>query len=111
MTETDGQYAWLRLVLTLLVASVANAGMWLVITIMPAVEAEFGTSRADSALPYTLTMIGFALGNFLIGRAVDRFGVTWSLVLAALAIACGISIGSALRPEPSSEPIRATTCG
>jgi MFS family permease len=64
--------------------------MWVVIMIMPAVEAEFGATRAETSLPYTLNMIGFALGNFAIGRALDRFGVTISLILAALAITGGL---------------------
>ena len=89
---TDSRYSWFRLVLTLLVAMVANAGMWAIIVIMPAVEAEFATTRADAALPYTLTMIGFGLGNFIIGRAVDRFGVTLSLIFAALAIVAGLGL-------------------
>ena len=59
---------------------------------MPAVEAEFGTSRAASSMPYTLTMIGFAVGNFLLGRAVDRFGVSLSLIFTALAIAAGMGL-------------------
>ena len=89
---TDSRYSWFRLVLTLLVATVANAGMWAIIVIMPAVEIEFATTRADAALPYTLTMIGFALGNFYLGRAVDRFGVTLSLIFAALAIMMGLGL-------------------
>ncbi len=88
--ETDSRYSWFRLVLTLLVATIANAGMWAIIVIMPAVEAEFGTTRAEASLPYTLTMIGFALGNFYLGRAVDRFGVTLSLIFAALTVALGL---------------------
>ena len=90
--STDSGYSWFRLFITLLVACTANAGMWLIITIMPAVEAEFGTTRAASALPYTLTMIGFALGNFMIGRAVDRFGITTSLMLAAIGISVGMGL-------------------
>ena len=88
--ETDSRYSWMRLVITMLVAVIANAGMWIIIVVMPAIEAEFGTTRAASSLPYTLNMIGFALGNFAIGRALDRFGVTISLILAALAIAAGL---------------------
>lgn len=88
-TETDSRYSWLRLALTLLVGVVINAGMWIIIVVMPAVEAEFESSRALSSLPYTLTMIGFAVGNFAIGRAVDRFGVTLSLIAAAMATAFG----------------------
>lgn len=90
LLETDSRYSWFRLTVTLLVGVVANAGMWAIIVIMPAVEAEFGTTRADASLPYTLNMIGFALGNFVIGRAVDRFGVTLSLIFAALGIVAGL---------------------
>ena len=90
--ETDSRYSWLRLVITMAVAVVANAGMWAIVVIMPAVEAEFGTTRAGTSLPYTLNMIGFALGNFAIGRAVDRFGVTLSLILAALGIVGGMML-------------------
>jgi len=87
---TDSRYAWLRLVLTLAIGCIINAGMWMVITIMPAVEAEFGVTRAEASLPYTLTMIGFALGNYFIGQAVDRFGVMWSLICAAVGVALGL---------------------
>ncbi len=86
---TDSCYAWRRLALTLAVATVINAGMWAIIVIMPAVEAEFGGSRAMASLPYTLTMIGFATGNYAIGRAVDRFGITLSLIVAACVTALG----------------------
>ncbi len=93
-TITDSAYSWFRLVLTLLIATIANASMWAIIVIMPAVEAEFGASRADAALPYTLTMIGFALGNFVIGRAVDRFGATLSLIAAAVFTALGFTLAA-----------------
>ncbi|PWR02540.1 MFS transporter [Meridianimarinicoccus roseus] len=83
----DGRAAWARLCITLAVAAVGNVGMWSIIVILPAVQAEFGIDRAGAALPYTLTMIGFALGNLVIGRAVDRFGITKGLIGAALLIA------------------------
>ncbi len=89
LTVLDSKYSWTRLLITLGVAMVANVGMWAVIVIMPAVEAEFGLTRAQASMPYTLTMVGFAVGNFVIGRAVDRFGVTGSLIAAAVGIAAG----------------------
>lgn len=92
--ETDGGYAWGRLALTLLIALTVNAGMWAIIVIMPAVEAEFGSSRAGTALPYTLTMVGFGLGNYLIGHAVDRFGITRALIAAASATAAGYGLAT-----------------
>lgn len=94
----DSRYSWARLVVTLAIATVANVGMWAVIIIMPALEAEFGSSRAISSLPFTMIMIGFALGNLLIGRLVDRFGVTLALIGASMGIALGYVL-STLAPS------------
>lgn len=91
---TDSRYSWSRLAITLLVGTVINAGMWAIIVIMPAVESEFGGSRAMASLPYTLTMIGFATGNYVIGRAVDRFGITWSLIVATIVTALGYGVAT-----------------
>ncbi len=91
----DSAYSWVRLGLTLAIAMVANVGMWAIIVIMPAVEAEFGVGRAEASLPYTMTMIGFAVGNFAVGRAVDRWGVTPVLILCAVGIAGGYGLAMA----------------
>ena len=80
----DTSYAWFRLAVTLVIAIFANTGMWAVITIMPALEAEFATSRATTSLPFTMNMIGFALGNLVIGRIIDKIGVTLSVMAAAI---------------------------
>ena len=85
----DSRYSWIRLGVSLLIATIGNVGMWAIIVIMPAMQAEFQTARADASLPYTLTMIGFALGNLVIGRAVDRFGISFALSAAALSIGAG----------------------
>ncbi|MGB5557950.1 MAG: MFS transporter [Paracoccaceae bacterium] len=90
----DSRYSWLRLGITLLIATVGNVGMWAIIVIMPAVQAEFGVDRAGASFPYTMTMVGFALGNFVIGRAVDRFGITTALIGAAVTIAAGYTLAS-----------------
>ena len=80
----DTPYAWFRLLITLIIAIFANTGMWAIITIMPALEAEFVTSRAVTSLPFTMNMIGFAVGNLVIGQIIDRFGVTLSVMAAAI---------------------------
>ena len=80
----DTPYAWFRLLITLIIAIFANTGMWAVITIMPALEAEFVISCAVTSLPFTMNMIGFAVGNLVIGQIIDRFGVTLSVMAAAI---------------------------
>lgn len=90
----DSRYSWFRLGVTLLIATVGNVGMWSIIVILPAVQAEFAVDRADASLPYAVTMIGFALGNLVIGRAVDRYGVTWAMIGAAIALALGFALAA-----------------
>ncbi len=88
----DSRYSWTRLAITLLIATIGNVGMWSIIVIMPHVQAEFGVARADASLPYMFTMIGFALGNLLIGRAVDRYGITRAISGAALLTGLGFAL-------------------
>lgn len=85
----DSGYSWKRLAITLLIAAIANAGMWAIVVIMPSVQTEFGTDRAGVSLPFTMTMVGFAAGSIAIGRAIDRFGVCLSLIGSAILIAIG----------------------
>jgi len=94
----DSRYAWARLAISLAIATIGNVGMWAIIVIMPAVQAEFAIDRADASLPYTLTMVGFALGNLVIGRIVDRFGITVALSAAAVLIAVSTGL-AALAPS------------
>jgi hypothetical protein len=100
----DSRYSWKRLALTLLIATICNVGMWSIIVIMPEVQSEFATTRAAASIPYTLTMAGFALGNLVIGRAVDRFGITLGAVGAAAALGVGYTVrcGELLHPSLSA---------
>lgn len=92
-TSLDSGRSWSRLALSLAVSLVGNVGMWAIIVTLPAVQAEFGTDRAAASMPYTWTMIGFALGNFVIGGWVDRFGV--ARVMAGSAVLITVSFAAA----------------
>src|SRR5687768_2064153 len=82
--DIDGAYAWTRLAIATVFATIGGVGMWAVIVVLPAVQAEFGVDRADASLPYTVTMIGFALGNVLVGRAIDRIGYWIPALIASV---------------------------
>ena len=71
---------------------VGSIGMWATVVVLPDMQAEFGASRAMASVPYVLTMFGFAAGNFLMGRAVDRWGITPVLAVSALFLFSGFTL-------------------
>ena len=86
-TQHDSRYSWLRLAISLMIAIVGNAGMWAIILVLPSVQSEFGIDRASASLPFTLTMLGFALGNFYMGKLADRYNISTVLLFSSIILA------------------------
>lgn len=78
----------------MLLSTVGGVGMWAVVVVLPAVQAEFGVDRADAALPYTATMVGFAAGNVLVGRAIDRVGYWIPALVSSMALVAGFLLAA-----------------
>lgn len=78
----------------MLLGVIGAVGLWSVVVVLPAVEADFGVSRGDASMAYTITMLGFALGNVVMGRGVDRFGITRVAIASAIILAVGFSIAA-----------------
>jgi len=87
--SVDSRYAAFRLGVAVLIMTLGASVMYVVPVVLPAVQAEFGVSRADAALAYSMLMIGFGIGGLLMGRLSDRFGVSVPLVIGALGIGAG----------------------
>ena len=66
--EYDSISSWIRLILLFIVGVVGIVGMWSVVVVMPALETEFTLDRGKASLLYATTMVGFGLGNFLVGQ-------------------------------------------
>lgn len=92
--EVDSPYAWFRLSMSLLISMIGGVGLWSVVVILPALEADFNLDRADASLPYTVTMIGFAIGGILMGRLADRYGIAMPLRFGAVALALGYGLSA-----------------
>ena len=83
MREHDSLYSWTRLLIALLLATVGNIGMWVVVIVLPDIQQEFKIDRGTASIPFALTMVGFAIGNWVMGHVVDRYGITKTIILAA----------------------------
>ncbi len=87
----DSTYAWTRLWLGLLLATIGGVGMWTSVVALPVVQAEFGVARADASLAYTMTMFGFGAGTIVLGRMTDRFGIIPPVLVGILCLVLGYS--------------------
>jgi len=90
----DSGQAWLRLAATMLASTVGGVGMWSVVVALPAVQTEFGVPRAEASLPFTLAMLGFALGGVVMGRLFDRAGILAPLAVGAAALSAGYLVAA-----------------
>src|SRR5690349_21822007 len=90
----ESAYAWTRLFVALALSAIGGVGMWSVIVVLPAVQAEFGVARSAASLPYTVTMISFGFGGILMGRLSDRFGIYAPVTGGALVLSAGYLVAS-----------------
>ena len=94
----DSAYSWARLGIAMLIGTIGSVGMWSVVVVLPVVQADFGVARADASLPFTLAMVGFALGNVVMGRMADRFGIVFPILCGGLSLGIGY-VCAALSPN------------
>ncbi len=93
--QPDSRYAVMRLGVTLMLMTIGSIGMYVVPVVLPAVQADFGSARADASLPYTATLVGFGFGSILMGRLADRFGVMVPLLIGAAGMGIGFAVAGA----------------
>src|SRR4051812_399993 len=87
--QLDSRASWARLALCVALGTLGGAGLWSVVVVLPAVQADFGVDRAAASFAYTCTMLGFAAGGVLMGRFSDRFGVLRPVVVGTVLLASG----------------------
>jgi MFS family permease len=85
----ESAYAWRRLAASPALGTIGGVGLWSVVVVLPAVQAEFGVARGSASLPYTATMLGFAVGGLSMGRLADRIGIVTPLVVGSIALGLG----------------------
>ena len=88
----DSRYAWTRLAITLVLISLGTSTMYVVPVVFPAVQADFGVSRASVSASYAMLMVGMGVGGVFMGRLADRHGLVPPLVIGGLSLGAGFAI-------------------
>jgi MFS family permease len=91
-SEIESGYAWVRLAAGLALGTIGGVGMWSFVVVLPAVQAEFGVSRAWASMPYAAIMLGFGFGGILMGRLSDRVGIFSPILIGATMLGAGYAL-------------------
>ncbi len=89
MSAVDSTYAWVRLFIALVIGTIGSVGMWSYVVALPVVQADFGILRNAASLPYTMAMIGFALGGTVMGRLADKHGIVFPALVGTAMLGAG----------------------
>ena len=88
----DGAYAFARLALSLMIATLIGAGMWAMIVALPEAQLDFGVDRSAASLPYTVMMCSLAFSTIALGRMTDRLGIVPPLAISAVTLGLGFVV-------------------
>ncbi len=94
----DSRYAWIRLAASIALSTIGGIGLWAGVVVLPFIQIEFGIDRAGASLPYTMTMIGFALGGVMMGKLADKYGIMVPMMIGSVMLAVGF-IAAAYAPN------------
>ena len=92
--EYDSLKSWIRLILLFSLGITGTVGMWSVVVVMPAIESDFNIDRGKASLLYATTMVGFGLGNFIIGKIIDKYGLKLPIIVATITLVLSYLIGT-----------------
>ena len=94
----DSRYAWIRLAASIALSTIGGIGLWAGVVVLPFIQTDFGVDRAGASLPYTMTMIGFALGGVLMGKMADKYGIIVPMMIGSSLLGVGF-IAAAFAPN------------
>jgi MFS family permease len=94
----DSEYAWWRLVAAMVMSTAGGVGLWSTVVLLTEAESHFGVTRSEASLPYTAVMTGVMVGNVVMGRVADRFGIIFPVLIGAFCLGFGF-VGAAFATE------------
>jgi MFS family permease len=68
--------------------------LWITAVGLKAIAADLGGARSAPSLATSLAWLGTSFGGVVMGRLADRYGIRWTVIFGAVAIAIGLSISA-----------------
>src|SRR5690606_23882796 len=90
----DSQEAWFRIVVALVIASVAFGAPYVATVALKPIAAEFGGQRSIPSAAISLAWLGVGVGGLGMGWIANRIGVRWTIAWGGLMNLVGLVLAS-----------------
>lgn len=90
----DSQEAWLRIVVALIVASIALGAPYVATVALKPIAEEFGGQRSIPSAAISLAWLGVGVGGLGMGWVANRIGVRWTVAWGGLMNLVGLALAS-----------------
>ena len=88
--EKDPAYGWVMVFAVFLLSALAFGALGSISVFLKPLSSEFGWSRGETSLGYTVISLSSALFGILWGYIADRFGTRWFGLIAAFAMSASL---------------------
>ena len=88
--EKDPAYGWVMVFAVFLLSALAFGALGSISVFLKPLSSEFGWSRGETSLGYTVISFSSALFGILWGYIADRFGTRWFGLIAAFAMSASL---------------------
>lgn len=90
----DSQEAWFRIVVALIIASIALASPYVATVALKQIADEFGGQRSIPSAAISLAWLGVGIGGLGMGWVANRIGVRWTIAWGGLMNLVGLALAS-----------------
>lgn len=90
----DSQEAWFRIVVALIIASIALGSPYVATVALTPIAAEFGDQRSIPSAAISLAWLGVGVGGLGMGWIANRIGVRWTIAWGGLMNLVGLVLAS-----------------
>jgi MFS family permease len=92
--SVETRSSWIVGSISVVLLATSFGALWITAVALKEIAAELGGGRSAPALASSLAWIGTSFGGLVMGRVAYRYGIRWTVMIGAVAIAIGLGIST-----------------
>ncbi len=86
--------SWIVASVSVALLAISFGALWITAVGLKAIAADLGGARSAPSLATSLAWLGTSFGGVVMGRIADWYGIRWTVIFGAVAIAIGLFVSA-----------------